>query len=377
MFRDHHLKPTTEELAKKLRDSEGLSTLEEARKQLRKGAWHKESADWLNRNVLRLITKENHHYQKPLHMIEDGTQDPHNPLCENRPFLPNLSFGEKFSWDSNRTLPPKFGDQDDPLLSGKSKHEEVKVKLEKVKQNGGEEPPFPTSNFIFWPEVQEEWFNEPVREVGFFQEDLMTDAWNSFPEDCPLFYDGNYQKFWDTWGEFHPHALAICNKEGNIDRSIIIHDQEMKNKYGWYPINEKKEAGFKAHEEYLRVCKADYLKAYNDDVYLIRRNIENHEERPTIQSPIVDAALTLYYTWKELHGMVTQKDIRTYLCNHGPDRFKHPKYQDPQNWRDAMGLASRWVPIAKAFYRGKQKPKPTDQDAVILQDGTPHNVGGV
>ena len=73
--RDDNLKPTNQELAKVIRDREGIS-LEEAEKKQEAEAW-KEEADAL---PVRLIHKRLDYNQKPLRYMLDPNEDPHRDL---------------------------------------------------------------------------------------------------------------------------------------------------------------------------------------------------------------------------------------------------------------------------------------------------------
>jgi hypothetical protein len=379
--RDDNLKPTNQELAKVIRDREGIS-LEEAEKKQTAEAW-KEEADAL---PVRLIHKRLDYNQKPLRYMLDPNEDPHRDLksygyemkFKGQDFafeipmdLDQVSFDGSAKAITEHLNKPIFGDHDDPLLSGKAKHEEVQ------KQKAKLYPERTTPDNSFWllrEPLKQKWHDEPMRHVWLTKDAYLTDAWNSLPVDHPLYQMGS-KEFYRIYCEFHPLLMAVSDVAGSIEGSLIVYDQEFKNQCDWHQVSEEKKEIEKEIKKYIDRCPPKYLELFHFAQRKVRENIITFREGLSRHQHIIDAHIDIHYAWEESHGNVTQKDLKGHLLEKAPDVFPRDKYDGNKvNWQTPMKIAKRFVPLATAWEKDYNRKQTPDQDVQRWLNSAPSGV---
>jgi hypothetical protein len=287
----------------------------------------------------------------------DFSEDGENPC--------GLEIGEN---DLKAFAPTFKGDNE--FLNGKKFYEEIEREM---KRRG-------VSYMTQIPELLELWFHKPLREVYHHKEIYITNLWNSLPKDNPLFSLGS-NKFWELFSNPHPQVLAIADVNAKNPRSLLIADKYFREKYSKDSIewSKEKEEAIKEHDEYVK-ANSGYKVHYDKCETSCRKRIDKYVDDPTthtIAQDIIETYLLMAHHGNTLSGIVPRKYIKHYLREHGSDRYKEPVYLDQKDskgaWTSHFQSAVKHVPITTAFKRGKQLPKPVDQDVEALRNGEPTN----
>ena len=241
-------KKTSEDLAKIIRDEEGI-TLEEARKKVLPTEWkHEQKVLWGMEGMLptRAYIKS-----KPYEILQNPTKDKHRWLGAQGYILvgaglPRLAIPIRTPREEIQKIindnkihvvsEPSFNDSDKPLESGKQKYEEVKA----LKEKWGEvKSPttgrvFPsTGHWYYDNRLRDRWLIVPNRRLELWRDDLLTKDWNSLPEGCP-FYEIGSVEFFELFNDFNPILMSMCDMRGVHEGSLIASQMELERAFDWF-----------------------------------------------------------------------------------------------------------------------------------------------